>query len=152
MLFITYYWQTGELNANLNHFLTICSLLPSLTVVQGTESWGCSQQPVMLHLCCTFMATLCPCSTWVPPTGCHPSPADCTWVSHRLQLSQPSCPTAGCSLQASSLAALLQCKLLLHGPLWGCREIFLCGWSSSCPLALILVPPTTAVVQQFSLP
>lgn len=71
------------------------------------------------------MVTLCLCSTWISPMGCCLFPADPMWVSHRLQfskhcssvglyhrthpsgtahmdphrqqLSQPSCPTTGCS-------------------------------------------------------
>lgn len=65
--------------------LPIYPILPSSKARRWTGNVSFSQS-IMLHLWCSFMVTLCPCSMYVPPTGCCPSQTDPVWATYRLQL------------------------------------------------------------------
>jgi len=60
-------------------------LPPSPRTCRWTGNVSFSQS-IMHHLWCSFMVTLCPCSIYVPPTGCCPFQTDPVWATHRLQL------------------------------------------------------------------
>lgn len=138
-------WRTECKPKSLSHHLLSSTFFLSDA---GNRELGCSQQPIMLHLCHSFMATLLllhvgslPLDTILPRLIAPGHPIGCSFSS-------PSAPPQAAAFRPHPF---LHCcstwcqwvagdSLLLHGPLLGCREIFLCLELSSCPLSLILVP------------